>query len=236
MTATAQEVIERFKTLHEFDLRLLRLEKELERAPATLVDRRAAVDVTQKKIDRLAASVRTLRAQMRGRETELKTHEQKIDRLKEQSSEVRSNKEFVAFRSEIANSQGEADRVSNEILKIMEVVEQADAKITEFEAERSRREELVAATKAEIDLRQADVRERRDALLTERPKHNEGLPKEPLELYEKTRRKTGKGAAILEGDYCGACGDMLTKNEVYAVQNRTRIVFCRSCTAMLYLP
>ena len=59
-------------------------------------------------------------------ENELKSTEQKIERVKTQASEVKTNKEFVAYRAELSNFQADADRLSGEVLKILDVVEQVD--------------------------------------------------------------------------------------------------------------
>ena len=236
MTATMDEVIERFKTLHEHDLKILRLEQELRRGPAQLQEHETGIKAVDAKIKAIEDRMRLVRAQRKILENELRSKEDKIGKLKEQANEVRSNKEFMAFRSEIANTQDEANRLQNEVLKFLEIDEQAESKITELGDERDRKAEQAQAAQARIDERLSEVRQQRDDLVGSRGTYTEGLPKESLDNYERARRKLGKGAAILEGSYCGACGDMLTKNEVYSVQNRTKVVFCRSCNSLLYLP
>lgn len=236
MTETTAEIIDRFKALYAFDLQILRLEQDLTRSPGRLQEHRKAEQAVAAKIKMLTDKAAVLRAQAKIRENELKTREDKVAKLKEQSSEVRTNKEFVAFRAEIANMQDEVDSLQGEILKIMDVLEQADAKIAEFEQERTAIQERAAKTQADIDTRLADVRAKRDGLLEERKTMIEGLPKEQFVFYERTRSKRGKGGALIEGNYCGGCGDMLTRNDVYAVQNKTRLVACKNCNAYLFTP
>ena len=110
-----------------------------------------------------------LRAQILLRENELKTHERKITRLKEQASEVRTNKEFVAFRSEIANEQAECDRLSNEVLKILDVVEQAEKKVDELQTERQRELDLAAQSRREIETKLESVKTEREERIKNRP-------------------------------------------------------------------
>lgn len=236
MTATMDEVIERFKTLHEYDLKILRLEQELRRGPAALQEHHAAVKSVEAVIQKIRDQMRLVRGKRKILENELKSREDKVGKLKEQAGEVRTNKEFMAFRAEIANSQDEAGRLQNEILKYLDIDEKAEARIAELEGERQTKVDSAEAAQAQIDERLSNVKQERDTLVSSRTTYTEGLPEEGLATYERTRRKLGKGAAILEGAYCGACGDMLTKNEVYSVQNRTRLVFCRSCMTLLYLP
>lgn len=236
MTTEWNEVLDKLLELMRLDLKIARLDQAMARAPAELKNRRAAVVGIEEKAKQVSDRVKLLKAQILLRENERKSHQQKIDKLKGQASEVRSNKEFVAFRSEISNTQGEVDRLDGEILKILEVVEQAEAKLAEFEGEKGREQELADKAQADIDEKQADVRAKRDGLLKDRPPLLEALPKEPREIYERVREARGRAMSALEGEFCSACGERQTRNDVYLVQNRSRLVVCRACNRILFQP
>ena len=236
MTTEWNEVLERLLSLQQLDSKIRRLRTELNRAPGDLKSREAAMADLDGKIKLLKDRAKVLRAQILLRENEHKSHLAKIAKLKTQASEVRTNKEFVAFRSEIANCQGDVDRLEGEILKILEVVEQADEKVAELETERAHELEMVEKAKAEIHEKLADVRAEVEGLEKDRPGRIEGIPKETLELYERAHQARGRAMSALEGAYCSACGDMQTRNDVYAVQNRTRPVLCRACNRLLFQP
>lgn len=236
MTTEWKEVLERLITLQDLDSRISRLNKRLNRAPRELKGRETTMAGLDVKIKKLVDRTRVLKSQILLREHELKGHENKIQKLKEQASEVRTNKEFVAFRSEIANTQGESDRLQGEILKILDVVEIADSKVAEYQAERQHEVDMGDKARAEIASKLADVSAMRDGLLTERPAMLKGIPKETIEIYEKVYKARGRGMSPLEGAYCSLCGDVQTKNDQYAVQNRTRPVICGACNRILYQP
>jgi predicted nucleic acid-binding Zn-ribbon protein len=236
MTTDWSEVLPKLLELQRLDLKIARLDQSLSRAPAELKTRRAAIAAIDARARKVEDRMRLLKAQIQLRENDRKAHQTKIDRLKEQASAVRTNKEFVAFRSEIANLQADCDRLDNEVLKILEVVEQAEARLAEYEEERQRESDLAAKAQADVDERLADVRAERDGLLKERPALRKGIPPESLQVYERVHRARGRGMAALEGAYCSACGDVQTRNDVYAVQNRTRPVLCGGCNRILYQP
>ena len=236
MTTEWNEVLERLLSLQQLDSKIGRLQAELTRAPGDLKSREATVSGIDAKIKVLADRSKVLRAQILLRENEHKTHMSKIAKLKAQASEVRTNKEFVAFRSEIANAQGDCDRLQNEVLKILDVVEQADAKVAELESERQHETEQMEKIKAQMAEKLQNVQLDRDALASTRPDARTGIPKEQLELYEKIHSARGRAMSPLEGAYCSACGDAQTRNDMYAVQNRTRPVQCKGCNRILYQP
>jgi len=236
MTTEWNDVLERLLSLQSLDSKISRRKAALARAPGDLQTRESAIAAIDEKIKALNDRAKILRAQILLRENEQKTHLAKIAKLKLQASEVRTNKEFVAFRSEIANSQGDCDRLDGEILKILDVVEQADKKIAELEGERAHEVEMADKAKAEIHDKLSDVRAELEGLLKERPPILATIPKETLEMYERAHQARGRAMSALEGSYCSACGDMQTRNDVYAVQNRTRPVLCRACNRLLYQP
>ena len=236
MTIEWSEVLERLLALQDLDSKIRRMGQELSRAPADLQKREKAVAQIDAKIKKIEDRIKVLRAQILLRENELKTHERKIARLKEQASEVRTNKEFVAFRSEIANEQGECDRLQNEVLKILDVVEQAETKVQELQSERQRELDLAAQSRQEIETKLEGVKAEREQLIQSRPERLKGIPDEQLQLYEKALGARGYGMAALEGAYCSACGEAQTRNDVYLTQNRTRPVLCRGCNRILFQP
>jgi len=236
MTSEWNDVLERLLALQALDSKISRLEQTLARAPRALKDRETAIAGIDAKIKNVEDRTRLLRAQMLLRENELKSNEAKIGRFKEQAGEVRTNKEFVAFRSEIANVQVECDRLQNEVLKILEVVEQADAKVAEFNVKREHEVEMGAKARAEIDEKQADARATLEGIRQDRPGLVEGVPKETMLLYQKVHDARGRGMSPIEGAYCSACGEVQTRNDVYAVQNRTRPIQCAGCNRFLYQP
>lgn len=235
MTTQVSEVLDRLLQLAAHDDRLKRLEETLARAPAAAQVHEAAAAEVAGKIRLLAEKLAVLKAQVRLRENELKGHEQKVARLKQQSGEVRTNREFMAFRSEIANTQAEADRLAGEVLRILDVVNQAEARLAALSAERDRALEAAAEARRQEEEDQLERKAERDGLVRERPACSEGIPAEALELYERARQARGHGMAVLEGAYCSACGDLQTRNDVYAVQNRTRLVPCKGCNRILFL-
>ncbi len=235
MMPTTDDLIQRLLSLSALDARIRDLNERLEKAPAAVAEREAAAKALEEKAAQVRAKLLQLRAQRRLRDAEVRGLDAKLTKLKAQSGSVRSNKEFVAFRSELANAQAESDRLQGEILKMIEVEEQADARIRQLDeqrdAERARAEALRAATLAQL----GDVRAERDALARERADHVAGLPKDALQTYERCLQARGSGMAHLEGEYCGGCGALATRNDVYAVQNRSRLVPCKACNRILYL-
>ena len=233
MTTSFQEVLERLLALHDLDARVLRLDREIREGPARLAGFQKEVAELEKKKKLVADRVRVLRAQIKLRENELKSTEQKIERTKTQASEVKTNKEFVAYRAELSNYQADADRLQGEILKIMEVVEQADQKVAALDAEGAAVDQKIQGAQGELDASLEGVKKQREDLLAKRPELKKGIPGETMQAYQRVQQSRGTALAPIDGEYCSACMERLTRNDVFAVQNRSRLVQCRGCNRVL---
>ena len=121
MTTEWNDVLERLLALQALDSKIARLDQQLSRAPRALKDREASIAAIDGRIKKVTDHTKLVRAQIFLRENDLKGNEAKIEKFKDQAGEVRTNKEFVAFRSEIANVQAECDRLQNEVIKILDV-------------------------------------------------------------------------------------------------------------------
>lgn len=219
--------------LHDLDSRVQRLEREIRDGPAVLAGLQAQVAQIEKKKKAVDERVMVLRAQIKLRENELRATEQKIERTKKQASEVRTNKEFVAYRAELSNYQADSDRLQGEVLKILEVVEAAEKKTASFEQDKAGIAAKIDSAQSALDESLESVKQERDALLEKRPELRKGIPGENLQAYERVQRSRGTALAPIDGEYCSACMERLTRNDVYAVQNRSRLVQCRGCNRVL---
>ncbi len=233
MTIDMREAAERLRVLHDHDQKIRHLERDIHDGPARLGGLQGTVAEIDKKIKAVEERALILRAQIKLRENELKATEQKIERIRAQSSEVKTNKEFVAFRAELSNYQADADRLQGEVLKILDVVEQAAAKVESLKADRQRAIDKVDASRAKLEESLEDVKKERDELLEARKALLADVPAEALAVYERVHKIRGNAVAWLEGEYCGSCMERLTRNDQIAVQNSSRFILCRGCNRIL---
>ena len=235
MTAAADEVLQQLIALDGLDAKILRLDRQLQRAPAALGEREKSVAAIDAKIKLLSDKTQVIRTQIRVKENEYKTVEDKIERMKEHSSELRNNKEFVAFKAELSNAQAECDRLLREVDKMQDVVNLADQKVTKLTGQRDEEALKLEMLRQQTQERLAHVRDKKEHLLAQRPELLKAVPHEQRSEYERVRTARGRALSPLEGNYCSACGDLQTRNDVYAAQNRTRLVPCKTCNRILFV-
>jgi predicted nucleic acid-binding Zn-ribbon protein len=237
MTANPREVIERLRVLQDLDHRIGRLDREITDGPKAVESFQRAVAAAVEKIAQIEERLKLLRAQVKLRENEAKTAQTRIDRLQDQAGQVKNNKEFTALRSEVANARLDMGKMEDEALKIMEAADVQEKALTAAKEERAREEKKLAAERAKVDAAIDGLRAGKAQLLSQRPALTKDLPAEPLLLYDRLAGARGGTAIVaIEQDYCTGCMERLTRNDVYAILNASRIVHCKSCGRILYGP
>ena len=234
MTASSREVIDRLRALQELDQRIAALDREISDGPRAVESFLRAVSAADAKIAGLDERLKLLKAQVKLRENEAKTALARIERLQEQAGQVKTNKEFTALRSEVANARSDMGKMEDEILKIMDAVEQQEKAILAARADRDREQKRYLAEKAKVDAAIDGLKASRGALAKERPPMTVDLPGEALGVYDRVHKARGNAVVPLEQDFCSGCMERLTKNDCYAIQNASRIVQCKSCSRMLF--
>ena len=116
----------------------------------------------------------------------------------------------------------------------MEAVEVQEKLQAAAKEERAREVKRFDAEKAKVDAAIDGLKASRANMAKDRPPLFVGLPPEALAIYERVVKVRGNAVVPLEGEYCSGCLERLTRNDIYAVQNLSRIVQCKSCLRILY--
>jgi predicted nucleic acid-binding Zn-ribbon protein len=234
MTTATRDLLERLRKLQDIDLEIARADRELAAGPAAAQELAGEISGLDQKVKAVEDRTRVFKAQIRLRENELKALDAKVQRLKDQSSSVKTNKEFMAFRSEISGHQAEVDKLSGEVLKILDAVEKGEKEARDLRDQRAQVDQRRKDAQARVESRLGGAKSRREELLSQRPALLQSLTPEVREAYERARRARGNALSSVEGEYCGGCMERLTKNDVIAVQNGSRLVICKACNRILF--
>jgi len=234
MTASFRDVIDKLRALQDLDLRLSRLDREITDGPLAVASFQRSVAAVDAKLATLEERAKLLRAQAKLRENEAKTAEGKVERLNQQASAVKTNREFQTLRSEIANAKLDVSKLEDEILKIMEAVDAQEKLIAAAKEERAREQKKLDVEKAKVDAAIDGLKASRAEMAKGRPPLTVDVPVEALSIYDRVAKARGAGVVPIEQDFCSGCMERLTKNDVYTIVNATRLVQCKSCGRILY--
>jgi predicted nucleic acid-binding Zn-ribbon protein len=231
---TARTLIE----LQEHDLKLVRLNKQLDEMPEkrSILQARAKLAEIRSIKERTDAAIRGIDAGVKRFEDEIQAVADKIDgeQAKLLSGDVKNPKELQAISMELDSLKRRMDQLETEMLAQMQKRESAGEQASKVDA-------AVAAGEAkEGQLTQA-FRDRGGELLARIESENiartaliETLPDDLRTRYESVRAsKHGIAVGVLNDGMCSACRVGLPAGKVGALEQGPDVATCPSCNRIL---
>jgi hypothetical protein len=220
--------------LQALDRKIVSLETEIATLPKHIseIERRLESHTRRLEADRSA-----LAANQRDRkklEGDIQLHQQKISKLRDQMSAVKTNEQYQAFQHEIAYIEAEIRKAEDKILDFMEQSEPLEKNVKA--AETSLKEE-----QKEVETEKARARERtrldQQALTEERGERQTIAGQMDAKFYaeyERVRKKT-KNIPIADATEgrCSACQIALRPQFFQDLRRQDRVMFCESCGRIL---
>jgi uncharacterized protein len=220
--------------LQALDRKIANLETEIATLPKHIseIERRLESHGRRLEADRSA-----LAANQRDRkklEGDIQLHQQKISKLRDQMSAVKTNEQYQAFQHEIAYIEAEIRKSEDRILDFMEQSEPLEKNVKaaevrlkaeqkEVEAEKSRARERTKVDEQEL----AQLRGERNTVADQME------PKFYTE-YERVRKKS-KNTPIADATdgRCSACHIALRPQFFQDLRRQDQVMFCESCGRIL---
>ena len=229
------KVIEKLLTVQELDVEILEVKRKLAAGPARLKDEEERLERHRQS---LAVATRTAKEALRiadRKNGEVDAVDQKIANLGAKMNTARTNKEYEAFKTEIAGHKADREILEEEALQQWAVGE-------EREAAAAREEKTVKAIEAELEAahaawgQEARTLEAKLAELDEvRKGRVVGLPPRWLISYERLLESQGTPVlAPVVDQYCQACQMSMSIHDVTRAWKASEVVKCRHCNRILY--
>ncbi|MDP6923822.1 MAG: C4-type zinc ribbon domain-containing protein [Candidatus Scalindua sp.] len=170
------------------------------------------------------------------KELDLKTNEGEITKYNVQLNSIKTNKEYSALITEIGSKKADMSILEDEILDTMsrlEIANQGLEKATEnLKNEEQSLKDLINCVDAEVKETDAEI----EKIKGEQNKYIDLLDEHSLNSYNRLSNiKGGKSIVPVVGNVCGGCSMNITTQTLNELMGSKDLVFCRSCSRILYL-
>ncbi len=197
-------------------------EVQIEKGKALAKNKQEEKTAVQKDIDR--------------KELDLKTNEGEITKYNVQLNSIKTNKEYSALISEIGSKKADMSILEDEILDTMSRLETANqecVKATEdLRNEEESLKDLINSVEAETKETDIEI----EKIRNEQKKYIDLLDEHSLKSYNRLSNiKGGKAIVPVIGNVCGGCSMNVTTQTLNELMGGNDLVFCRSCSRILYL-
>lgn len=169
-------------------------------------------------------------------EMELGQKEEQLKKLQGQLFQVKTNKEYTALQKEIEGFKADRSVLEEEILKRMEEVDQAKARVVSERQLLKAEEEKVGVRLKEIEEESRQIQSRIQELQQQRIGVTPRVEPPVLAQYERVlEHRDGMALVPVRGNACGGCFMGLPPQLINEVHLATRLVPCESCARILYM-
>ncbi|MEM1107399.1 MAG: C4-type zinc ribbon domain-containing protein [Planctomycetota bacterium] len=236
-------VQEQLRELFVIDQQVRGLRSRVDAASRRLNAQRNKLEQLQRQAAELNEQHLKAKASAGNLEADSKGVDERIEKVRQTMSGVRSNKEYSALLVEVNTLKGEKDVVETKALEQLSKVEEIEALTEEVNAKVEAQAKLVAGAEKEVKDGEAEIADQLGDLESERDAAAEPIDPETLSLYQKLNEDTdGEALGEIEEqdrrrmEYtCGACFMSLPIQVVNATLTATdKPVICSSCGRILF--
>lgn len=224
------------RKLHDVDAKIFRLEKKLNQYfPRKVAEHEAVLNAVRAKYDAKNRELVDRQKQVDSLELDLKSREAAIEKLNVQLNTVKTNTEYQAFTTKIAEAKADNSRLEEEILEIMDSLEGIRAERSQREADVKKAEEVFRKEKAELDAEAAEYKQELEEVRATRAGALADIPTDALDAYNRILAKgSGSAMAAVRGRICQGCQLEITMHDLTRILNGNELVVCRHCSHILY--
>lgn len=234
-------VEEKLKALYDLQI----VDSEIDRIkilrgelPLEVQDLEDEIGGMKTRIENYQTDVKTLEANIRGKNEEIQRSQALLERYKEQQNNVRNNKEY--------------DNLSKEIEYQNLEIELSEKRIREYTAAVKIKKEEIERLDAYVKDRKIDLKQKRaelNEIVSETKQEEENLKEQaqkieskidPLLLtaFKRIRKNARNGLAIVsvQRDACGGCFNRIPPQRQMDIRLRKKIIVCEYCGRVLVDP
>jgi len=248
-TGKGSEIIGALVQLQGIDRMRDRLQKRLDQVPIKLRQFTDAIAALDRSLAEQEEVARHARAEADRGELEVKTYEERREKIKEAMNAPKLGaREYETLREELAGVLADINSYSDAALKSLQAAEDAGARSAEIRAEREKAQAEHQAAREKLEGSLAGVRAELSKHDAEREAFLPNVPAEALAVYERVRRKHKDALAVVDGTidrnagrigndlHCAACYMTITANDAVQVLEGKKLIQCKSCARILYVP
>ena len=230
-----QQELEAVLRVQSLDLRIAELEKEIAALPRHIAEIEKALDVHTRRLEADRAALTANQRDRKRFEDDVKVHEQKISKLRDQMMQAKTNEQYRAFQHEIEYCEKEIRKAEDRILDLMGEGESLESNVKRAEVSLKQEREEVEREKDRARRRTAEDERFLSEAKAERAQLFAGLSDRTARAYERIRKKW-RGVAVADATEgrCSACNISLRPQYYQDLKTSDQLMLCESCGRILY--
>lgn len=221
--------------LQEIDTSIISIAESIESLPAKLEPYKIPFKEATALLQKAKTQSESFTKNKKNKEIEAEEFQEKINKLKSKTKEIKTNKEYEAFLKEIEGLEKQKFKVEDEILSMMEnqevfakEIQKEEAKVKKAEEELKKQEKVFEEEKTRLHAE----------LEASKAKRKEFVVKIESDLYEQymnlLKRSGGLAVVQTKNELCLGCNTNIPPQQYNDIKKGESIFNCYYCKRILY--
>ncbi len=236
-------VTEKLLRVFRVDQQLSGLQSRLKGAEKFLGEQTKQLSSIDQKRDALTSQIKQLQATASDHEGEMARLDARVEVLREQMNNAKTNKEYKAFLTEVNTYKADRGGHETQALELMTKLDALKKSLAELDGQKAERDKVKQVAGTDRDKKADEIKDRLNQLQAERSKLWAEVPEDIQKVYiELVRQKDDEAMAPVEEldrrrhEYnCGSCQMAVPVETVVALLKSSGVTRCVSCGTILYI-
>ena len=230
------EIIEKLLVLQDRDRQVIRHRHQLSRVEPERTALLSSVEGTKKALDAAKADANRIESERKKLELDADSKLEQIQKYSSQQLQTKKNEEYRALSNEINSCKKVISDLEDQQIALLDQLDQAKERIKEAEQAAKEAQDLADTNVAELEKREATLKEELETLLQERTGLTEGIDKPTLDRYERLLKIKGENSVVgADRGICAGCHVKLPVQIMISAQGQKDVVNCSNCGRIIYL-
>ncbi len=221
--------------LQNLDALIISMKRKIEIAPLRITNEQNELNAAIKAYESANQEMLTLEKKKREKERNIEEIDLKITKLKNKSSEIKTNKEYQAFIKEVEGMQKELSKAEDELLLIMEKLDEYKKAIENKKAKVKEEEMKLEEIKKKLEAEKTKCEAELQAVQIKRKELVKNMEEDIYNLYINLFKSTN-GLAVVEvrDEICHGCNLHIPPQQYVEIKSNKDIYTCPQCRRILY--
>ncbi|GBD95902.1 MAG TPA: hypothetical protein ENG83_00845 [Nitrospirae bacterium] len=228
------EQLRRLVELQEIDSVIISLADKIELLPDKLDQFKTPLEEASASFQKFKLKHEELNKRKKNKDLELEEIQDKINKLRSRSAEIKTNKEYEAHLREIEGFEKSKSKIEDEILTLMEDIEnftknlqEEELKIRKAEDDFQEREKLLEEEKKKLNIEMELQKAKRKDFIA-------GIDKEIYAQYMTLLNRSGLAVVPAKNEVCLGCNYNIPPQLYNDIKKNEDIYTCFYCKRFLY--
>jgi len=230
-----QEYLKRLVQLQQADTAILEKRRFIDKVPLRVNEVDEPLRNAKAELEKIRQKATALAKKKKERESTLTETQEKIAKMKNRASDLKTNKEYQAHLKEIEVSEKEIGNIEEQILTLMDEMEAMEKEISAREKSVRAEEEKIQAFKKELDAEVSRLDQELAVLKEDRAKTVSQLEPDIYATYlALLKRGNGMAMARADQEICLGCNMNIPPQLFVEIRKNEDLIQCPQCHRILY--